>query len=61
MYIPDNTDETVYTPNGPGTWTGDSGQFDEHFDIKLESGGTVRLHYEDIYEKQNHVPGRFNA
>lgn len=56
MYTPTNETETVGTVDGPGTWTGSTDQFGEHYFIELESGDTVRLHYEDIYKSQADVP-----
>lgn len=50
MHIPKSEGERVRTPEGEGEYTGESGQFDEHFHIELDSGETVRLHYEDIHE-----------
>lgn len=49
MYPPEEAGERVDTVDGPGTWTGETGQWGEHYVIELESGETARLHYEDIY------------
>lgn len=49
MYPPDAPGERVDTIDGPGKWTGETGRYGEHFRIQLDSGGSVRLHYEDIY------------
>lgn len=50
MYVPRNAGERVDTYEGKGEYTGEEGQFGEHFVIELDSGEEVRLHKEDIYE-----------
>lgn len=53
MYRPQAEGERVDTIDGPGVWTGETGQFGEHFVIDLDDGESARLHYEDIYEQDD--------
>ena len=48
MYRPEEPDEEVETTHGTGNWTGEVGQYGEHYEIDLNQGGIVFLHYEDI-------------
>lgn len=50
MYPPEEDGERVQTTEGPGEFTGRTGQFDEHYEIDLDSGTTTYFHYEDITE-----------
>lgn len=58
MHVPRTDGERVGTIDGPGEWTGESGQFGEHFVIALDDGEEARLHKEDIYPSQDAVPTR---
>lgn len=58
MYVPESEGERVDTVDGPGEFTGRSGQWDEHYEIDLGDGGTPFLHTEDIYPLQEDNPDR---
>jgi hypothetical protein len=49
MYRPDTAGERVRVRSeGTGEYTGQTGQYGEHFEIKLDSGETSWFHKEDI-------------
>lgn len=51
MYVPQSAGERVETVDGTrGEFTGETGEFGEHFVIELDSGETQRFHKEDLYE-----------
>jgi hypothetical protein len=49
MYRPQTAGERVATVQGRrGIFTGKTGRYDEHYVIELDSGETIRVHYEDL-------------
>lgn len=48
MYLPEEPGERVETYFGDGEYTGETGQYGEHFEIELDDGEVTKLHYEDI-------------
>jgi len=55
MYRPTDPGESVVVYNGEteafdreGEWTGDTGEYGEHFQISFPDGTAGRFHYEDI-------------
>lgn len=52
MYVPEPT-ETVDTVLGMAVATGRTGQWGEHYEVRLLKDGKKHyLHYEDIYEAE---------
>lgn len=51
MYVPETAGERVEVRidgRDTGVYTGESGQYGEHFVIEFDDGSTARLHKEDI-------------